>query len=151
MIGYAQMYLHSSGKISDVSSQIASKQSILDKEKFKLVADIPAETLIQHLTFDKTVVEVSETGAFRVKTQISMKNPLTIYEDLSARIDGTLICTVSQNGHTIGTAELVLPLYGVHPNNDASKLAEGICLHGATPNVPCTYSFSGQRLYAIEN
>ena len=151
MIGNAQMYLHSSGTISGLSNQIASKQRILEKEKLKLVADIPAETLIQHLIFDNTAVEVSETGAFRVKTQISMKNPLTIYEDLSARIDGTLICTVSQNGRPIGTAELVLPLYGVHPNNDTSKLVEGICLNGATPNVPCTYSFSGQRLYAIEN
>ena len=151
MIGNAQMYLNSSGTISGLSNQIASKQRILENEKLKLVADIPAETLIQHLIFDNTAVEVSETGAFRVKTQISMKNPLTIYEDLSARIDGTLICTVSQNGRPIGTAELVLPLYGVHPNNDTSKLVEGICLHGATPNVPCTYSFSGQRLYAIEN
>ena len=151
MITNAQMYLDSSGKISNLSNQIANKQRILDKEKLKLVADIPAETIIQHLQFKKTSVEVSETGAFRVKTRISMKEPLIIYEDLSARIDGTLVCTVSQNGQAVGTAELVLPLYGVHPSNDSPIYVEGICLRGAIPNVPCTYSFSGQRLYAIEN
>lgn len=151
MIANAQMYLDQSGTVANISREIAFKQGILDKEKLKLVADVPAETLIQHLQFENTSVEVSETGAFRVKTKISMKEPLTIYEDLSARIDGTLVCIVSQNGRSVGTAELVLPLYGVHPGNDASKLVEGICLHGATPNIPCTYKFSGQHLYAIEN
>ena len=51
----------------------------------------------------------------------------------------------------LGTVELVLPLYGVHSSNNSAKQVEGICLHGATPNVSCAFGFSGQRLYAIEN
>lgn len=150
MIAQAQMHLNQSGQVQAVAGQISAKRNLLDQEKLKLVADLPEDTILRHLRISQTTVTISDTGAFRVKATVGMPDTLIIFEDLSARIDGTIICTISQNGKAVGEAEMVLPLFGVHPSKKSVQV-EGICLNGAVPNVPCSVSFSGRKLYAIEN
>ena len=89
----AQMYINSSGAIERLAGQIAEKQEELDKEKIKLVGKIAPEELVKKLTFADTKAEISEAGSVYVDVKISMQDRLMIYEDVVARIDGT-VCAV---------------------------------------------------------
>ena len=151
LIVNAQTELYKSGAVSKAAANLTAAEKTLSKEKLKLVAKIPGSDLIEYLNISDEEVSVSETGAFRVSASVSMTKPLIIFDDLPARIDGSLVAVVSQNGRTIGEAEMVFPLYGVFHDPSQKKTLKGISLKGASVGVPCTVSFSGKNLYAVEN
>lgn len=142
--------INQSGVKDTLRDKVGDLMQELYSEKNKLVADIPGQKLLDYLEI-KHNVQISETGAFYVSAYINMAAPVIIFDDLPARIDGTLVAIVSQNGKTIGEVKMVLPFRGIRPGKPMEKPVKGICLGGAAQGTTCTVSFNGQNLYAIED
>ena len=144
----AQMYINSSGAIERLAGQIAEKQEELDKEKIKLVGKIAPEELVKKLTFADTKAEISEAGSVYVDVKISMQDRLMIYEDVVARIDGTVCAVVSKDGREISRVALVLPKYGISTGESCD--VQGITLARVPYEENLAVTFTATNLYAIE-
>ena len=117
-----------------------------EKEKIKLVSDPTKEEVFKKLTFDKTEVSISQTGAFKVKTLVSGCK-FTIFDKLPAVVDGTIVATLYQNNIKVGDALLVLPEKGI---STRARKTEGICICNADKNIPYEIKFAPYHLWEIE-
>lgn len=117
-----------------------------EKEKIKLVSETPKEKVFEKLSFDKTEVSISETGAFKIKTFVSGCK-FTIFDKLPAVVDGTIIATLYQNNIKVGDALLVLPEKGI---STRARKTEGICICNADKNTPYEVKFAPYHLWEIE-
>ena len=136
--------------ITGSASQNRANADAIEKEiaalDEKLISDMPADDFDKYLEIINSEVEVSETGAFRVTATARVKNPVFIYDDVPATIDGTIIAHVYEDNREIGTATMVLPVNGV---NSSTGLV-GISLSGANPNKEHTVSYNAGKLWMIE-
>ena len=98
------------------------------------------------MTFDKTEVSISETGAFKIKTFVSGCK-FTIFDKLPAVVDGTIVATLYQNNIKVGDALLVLPEKGI---STRARKTEGICICNADKNIPYEVKFAPYHLWEIE-
>jgi len=126
------------------------EQEILDSLAEKLLDDkISSSDVFSLLDTPKNVnVEVSETGAFRVTASIEAKQPIRIFGDVAAIVDGTILAHVYEDNLHIGTATMVLPKRGV-PSFGVVPLI-GIGLTGANPDKKQTVRFEAGHLWLIE-
>ena len=150
MIAQAQAHLYTSGAIDRNAAKLQAQEKALEKERFKLYQKLPAEALDTHLSISDTSVSISDTGAFRVSANVEMTDSLIIFDNVPARIDGTLLCVLNQYGADIAEAQMVLPLYGLKPGQKEKISLKGICLNGANAKLPYTVKFKTDELYAIE-
>lgn len=112
----------------------------------KLVSDNKAENLMNLITFSNTDVLVSETGAAMVCTLASAKPNFKIFDDVPAVIDGTIIAKIYEGNQLCGTAQLVLPIYGL-----GQKIPlNGICIDCCKPGKQYHVKFTAQNLWAME-
>ena len=118
----------------------------ISEAQIKLVGEDSAEAVLSHLRFSDTKVEVSETGAFTVTTRVHGEN-LKVFDVEDAVADGTVVANVYQNNRMIGTAQLVLPVYGV---GRTAVTLEGIGLTGAGQGSPCSVKFTASNLWVME-
>ena len=144
-----QMQLNKSADA--MSGSIDSLRQRIADEKIKLTKKLTKDEVLKCLDITVDSVEISETGAFRVKTLVKLKKPMIIFDDVSARIDGSFTCILSQNGNAVGEAKLVLPLYGMYPTTRESIEVKGICLKGAIPGEPYTIAVVLDNIWAVEN
>jgi hypothetical protein len=93
-----------------------------------------------------TNVEVSETGAFTISATIKAKQELFIFDDVPAVADGTIIAELIDGTEVVGTAKMVLPIYGV---SDYVKII-GMGLSGAKQGKKYDLSFKGYKLWLME-
>lgn len=114
--------------------------------KLKLVADVPAAELMKKITFSNTDVLVSETGAAMVCTSASLDPNFRIFEDVPAVVDGTIVAKIYDGDQLSGTAQLVLPVFGLGQNIPLN----GICLDCCKPGKHYTVKFAAKNLWAME-
>lgn len=138
------------GKVGDeivaIHNELKEFDKNFEKEKIKLVSDTPKEEVFKKLTFDKTEVSISQTGAFKVKTLVSGCK-FTIFDKLPAVVDGTIVATLYQNNIKVGDALLVLPEKGI---STRARKTEGICICNADKNIPYEVKFAPYHLWEIE-
>ena len=72
-------------------SQARGVAASIDSAKTKLLAKDDVQTCLKRLVFTETEVDVSETGTCTVTTKVALTEPFTIFEDVKAVIDGTII------------------------------------------------------------
>ena len=121
----------------------------LDHAQTCLVAETPANEVLDKLKISNVHVEISETGAFTVTAKVKAADSLTIYDNMDAVADGTIIAHLSQDGTEIGTAKLVLPCFGVD-HNESIEL-KGMGGHkGAREGKKSTVTFSANNLWLME-
>ena len=134
---------------NSISNNIANADRI-EKEiqtvKEKLLSDVPASEVFEKLTITNPLVEVSESGAFRVSATVSVKEELHIFDDVPAIADGTIVAHVFEDEQEVGTANLVLPVNGV---SDKTGLV-GMGLSGAHQDKKQTLTFSAGRMWLME-
>lgn len=118
----------------------------IEKTKIKLVADDDAATCLSKLEFSNTKVGVSSTGACIVTTTAKMKSPMTIFGDVDAVIDGTVIAKIYDGESLVGLANMVLPTHGVK----APTKLKGMCLNCGEPGKQYTVKFAAANLWAME-
>ena len=63
------------------------------------------------LSFSDTELDISDTGAAYVTTEVSAK-PVTIFGNIPAYIDGSVIAEICDGDNVVGRAAMVFPLYG---------------------------------------
>ena len=114
--------------------------------KTKLIAEEPKEALMKRITFSNTDVIVSETGAAMVCTSASLDPDFVIFDNVPAVVDRTIIAKIYDGNQLCGTAQLVLPLYGLGQDITLN----GICIDCCKPGKTYTVQFAAKHLWALE-
>ena len=128
------------------TEQAAAYKEALEEAKIKLVAKDSTQACMDRLTFRHTQVTVSETGTCTVQTQVSLKAPFRIFDDVDAVVDGTVDARIFDGKTCIGTAALVFPTYGV----SLTEKLTGTCLFCGKPGKQYTVTFEPRHLWAME-
>lgn len=119
----------------------------IESFKLKLVSDEPAAELMKKISFSNTDVSVSETGAAIVSTSASLSSNFRIFDDVPAIVDGTIFAKIYDGAKLRGTAQLVLPLYGLGENIPL----KGICIDCCcSPDKTYKVQFIAKNLWAME-
>lgn len=118
----------------------------IENFKLKLVSDEPAAELMKKISFSNTDVLVSETGAAMVCTSATLDPKFKIFDDVPAVVDGTIIAKIYDGDQLCGTAQLVLPMYGLGQNIPLN----GICIDCCKPGKNYTAKFTAKNLWAME-
>lgn len=121
----------------------------IDSAKTKLLAKDDVQTCLKRLAFTETKVEVSETGTCTVTTKVALTEPFTIFEDVKAVIDGTIIAKIYDGETLVGTAALVLPSKGIGYYHDPYPL-KGMCLYCGKKDRDYRVEFAAVDLWAME-
>lgn len=140
----AYMSVTGSAQQNRSNAEAIRKQIQIMQEK--LISDMPADDVMKELEVSNAVVDISETGAFKVTATVTAKHKLFIYGDVDAVADGTLIAHVYDGDKEIGTAKMVLPVNGV---SDKVGIV-GACLSGAKQGKNYTVKFTPHKLWMIE-
>ena len=118
----------------------------IDGIKLKLMSDDSSDELMKKITFSNTDIVVSETGAAMVCTLASIPSKFKILGDVPAVIDGTIIAKIYDGDILCGTAQLVLPVYGLGQNIPLNGICTDCCKPGRTYSV----KFVAKNLWAME-
>ena len=150
-INQIQNGLYASGSISRVSDSIDSVRAQIESEKMKLSKKLSEDIVKEHLSLGESKVTVSETGAFRVELPVEITKDLIIFDDISARIDGKIICRFSQKDKVVGEAVMVFPVFGIHYKKNKRAVLQGICIEGIDQNVEYSISYDLSNLWGVED
>lgn len=118
----------------------------IENFKLKLVSDESAAELMKQISFSNTDVLVSETGAAMVCTSATLDPKFKIFDDVPAVVDGTIIAKIYDGDQLCGTAQLVLPMYGLGQNIPLN----GICIDCCKPGKNYVAKFTAKKLWAME-
>lgn len=119
----------------------------IENFKLKLVGEESSAELMKKISFQNTDVLVSETGAAMVCTSASLDPEFRIFDDVPAVVDGTIIAKIYDGDQLCGTAQMVLPMYGLGRN----ITLKGICIECCCePGKSYTAEFSAKNLWAME-
>lgn len=99
---------------------------------------------LSKLRFSDTKVEVSSTGTCTVKTVVTAEQ-MKIFDDVSAVIDGEVIAEIYDEKTLIGTATMVLPVYGVGRAD-----LTGMALYCGKEGHSYHVKFTSENLWAME-
>ena len=121
-------------------------QKEIEEFKMKLISNDSKEDLLKKITFKNTDVLVSETGAAMVCTTASVDKDFKIFEDVPSVIDGTSVAKIYDGDRRVGTAQLVLPVYGLGQN----ITLRGICIDCCKPGKEYNVKFTARTLCALE-
>lgn len=146
-----QMQMFSNSRAREKEELIKKTRERIATEKLKLTQELSDEIAREYLDITVDQVEFSKTGAFRINAIAKMIKPLIIFEDVHARIDGSLTCVLSQEGKIVGEAKMVLPLYGLSPEKVSQIKLTGICLSGVSEDKPYSAEFVFDNIWGIEN
>lgn len=125
-------------------------QEQIDRLNMRLISDMSTNECFELLSFSNVSLRISETGAFTIHVTAKTKEPIYIYDDVPAVVDGTIIAHLSYDNCEVGSAKMVLPVSGL-PSGKIVFLT-GICLSGAQQCKEKEYniSFTPYRLWLIE-
>ena len=118
----------------------------IESFKLKLISNISKESLMENITFSNTDIMISEIGSALICTVASLKPDFVIFDDVPAIVDGTILAEIYDGERLCGTAQLVLPVYGLGQNITLN----GICLECCNPNTKYTVKFVAKNLWAME-
>ena len=140
--GYMFMTSNAQGNRSNADAIMKE----IENFKLKLVSEDSSAELMKKISFSHTDVLVSETGAAMVCTCASVDPNFKIFEDVPAIVDGTIIAKIYDGDQLCGTAQLVIPVYGLGQNIPLN----GICIDCCKPGKTYTAKFSAKNLWAME-
>ena len=141
--GYMFMTNSASGNLSNADAIMKE----IEDFKTKLISEeYTAQELMKHIGFSHTDVLVSDTGAAMVATSASLDKNFMIFDDVPAVVDGTIIAKIYDGDRLCGTAQLVLPIYGLGQNITLN----GICIDCCEPGKTYTAKFTTKNLWAME-
>ena len=140
--GYMFMTSNAQGNRSNADAIMKE----IENFKLKLVSEESSAELMKKISFSHTDVLVSETGAAMVCTCASVDPNFKIFEDVPAIVDGTIIAKIYDGDQLCGTAQLVIPVYGLGQNIPLN----GICIDCCKPGKTYTAKFSAKNLWAME-
>ena len=116
-----------------------------EKAKLKLVDFRPQEDLLRLLCPVIEKKETSETGAITFTVRVN-KASITIYDTVSAVVDGSFKVKVMDGKEVAGEAYFTLPYNGSERNSTLS----GICASLPAAEKEYTFVFEPHNLFAIE-
>lgn len=127
----------------------AAKKNLEDIEaaKTKVVSKTNKETVLKNLNITDPDIQVSDTGAITIVVAVSQKEPVKILGTAPGVIDGVVAAEIYAGKELVGTADIVLPTWGV---GKYSTHAEGICLTGGKKNTNYRLVYKARSLWEIE-
>ena len=120
----------------------------LEQAKTKLVSDMLPDECLNRIDFSNTTFTVTDTGTIKVTANAKLKSAFTIFEDVNAVIDGTVIAQIYDGDVLIGEAKMVLPTYGLNANNYEPIV--GMKLFCGEKGKPYLIFFKPYKLWAME-
>ena len=102
--------------------------------------------MFKKLRIKNVTQKTSETGAVSIHATISTPEPIFIYDDVKAVIDGSITANLLLHGKIVGQAILVLPAYGAYEE----ITIQGICLMDTQTTSQYKIEFKPNNLWAIE-
>lgn len=139
-------YMSVTGNAAKNRANADAIQKQIDNMAEKLISDMPTNDVMNLLDIINETIDVSETGAFKITATVVAKEKLTIYDDVAACADGTIIAHVFDKNVEVGTAKMVLPVNGVVNKTGIV----GIGLSGAKPEKNYTVKFTAHHLWLME-
>ena len=143
-----RMLVAGSKQKNDLEAKCAELNGLINATKTKLVGKDTPKACLAALHFENTQIDVSETGTCTIDTEVSLKHPYYIFDDVKATIDGTIQGEIYDGSEKIGTANLVLPLDGIPDTNMVT--IKGMCLFCGQPEKKYTVKFNANNLWAME-
>lgn len=139
-------YMFMTDSASENNRNANSIMKEIESFKLKLISDDSKETLLERISFTNTDVLVSETGAAMVCTSASLDPNFMIFDDVPAIVDGTIVAKIFDGDKLCGTAQMVLPIYGLGQNITLN----GICIDHFQPEKQYSVKFIAKNLWAME-
>lgn len=135
-------------KETQAASQAKKWEELIERIKIKLVQGLPQSELLEMLNPTLKSLSVSETGAVLIDVCIERdsKNPLMIYQSVSAVVDGFFCAKLWFNGKNVGQVIFALPWDGVN----YSTTLHGICRKPLEKAERYDITFEPYNLWAIE-
>lgn len=134
-------------KITEAMENVSRWQKRYDKAKISLVDDSTGKNLLKHITISEANAYVLYDGSF-VVTVKARNNPVTIYDTVKARIDGSITAVVYQDGYILEEVPLIIPEDATH---GSSYLMVGASsTRDAVSEKPLEVQFKYRDLWAIE-
>lgn len=119
----------------------------IEQTKTKIINKTPKEEVLKKMGFTDAKVTVSSTGAISIKVKASAQKPVLILDAVEGTIDGTVLANFYEGSRLAGTAELVLPLWGVGKSGEE---LEGICLKGGKKGTAYRVEYTAKHLWEME-
>lgn len=123
-------------------------QAQIKEAEAALVADDSPQECLERLRFDGVRVTVSKTGTCSVMASAYLKDNFTIFNNVSATVDGTILAEIRDENSVIGYAKLVLPVWGT--SKITAEKMEGMALFCGRPGKEYTVRFKAENLWAME-
>ena len=130
------------------NEQAAAQMSkYIEQTKTKIINKMPKEEVLKKMGFTDAKVTVSSTGAISIKVKASAQKPVLILDAVEGTIDGTVLANFYEGSRLAGTAELVLPLWGIGKSGEE---LEGICLNGGKKGTAYRVEYTAKHLWEME-
>lgn len=123
-------------------------QAQIQEAETALIAEDSPQKCFERLRFDGVRVMVSETGTCSVMASAYLKDNFTIFNNVNATVDGTILAEICDGSRVIGCAKLVLPVWGTSKIT-AEKL-EGMALFCGHSGRDYTVHLKAGNLWAME-
>lgn len=146
MVTEVQASLSQKAQFAQDHANILQKQ--IEKAQFSLISDTSQKKILENLDFYNESVSITKTGAVTISVDVATNHSEKI-EGNPTVVDGTIAANIYQNNKHIGTALLVLPVYGL--NAKKTEHLEGICLTNANQDIEeCKVYYESHNLCIIE-
>lgn len=113
----------------------------------KLLGTEDTQACFKKIRFSDVAVSVSGTGTCTVVAKAKLDQPLMIFDDVKAVVDGVVTATILEDSRTVGTAKLTIPAYGL---SDQEATLEGMSLICGEPGKNYTAKISPDHLWTME-
>ena len=143
----APLVLKASSEASDNESAARRMSTYIDQAKTKIINSTSKDAVVKKLSFTNPKITVSSTGAISIKVSAHAAEPVLILGEENGVIDGTVLAEFYEGKRLAGTAELVLPMWGL--DKTAHEL-EGICLSGGKKGITYRVEYKAKHLWEIE-
>ena len=118
----------------------------LEESKVLLSEKLNQKKLLSMLKPNVIKVEITETGAVKLKIELHSTPNLVIYDEVKAVVDGSIKVLLKENDEVVGSAVCVLPYGGM----TSYATVNGICCKPKKQLKEYTFDFVPNHLWAVE-
>ena len=145
-----QMNMVISSNILSHKENLNSLSAAIESTKSKLVKEEPEDELLERIVFSDEKLEVTKTGAVRIRVKAKVNKAITLYDgEVKACVDGVIKANLIQNGQSVGFAYLTLPKYGLSSTSSTTTLM-GICTSTTDKNAGYQVEYAPYALWLME-
>ena len=148
---FASLALMADKAISEYEDKVESLDEQIAGCAIKLVDDSSTQKCFDCIRFSNTELAVSETGTCTVEVKAKLRRDVFICNDgkTKAVVDGTIFAIIYEGEKQIGSATMVLPLYGIGTRQDVSLV--GMALFVGKKGEKHSVKFEPKHLWLIED